>query len=139
MTDHDLISALYDEVGVITYCGGDSSGDHETALAFVLFVKALPDTRIHPDDIRENTTGDFATSPSWSALALEYVFSDRSQEDHEEIVIEFFATLTPAQRARAWSSVRTQVTKCGLGASDQAKPILDALAKRIDLSALKSD
>ena len=125
MTDHELISALYDEVGVITYCGGDDAGDHETALAFVQFVKALPDTSIHPDDIRANT----ATSPSWSALALEYVFSDRSQEDHVEIVIQFFATLTPAQRARAWSGVRAQVTKFGLSA--RAKPILDALAKRI--------
>ena len=134
MTDHELISALYDEVGVISYCGGDSSGDHEIALAFVLFVKALPDTRIHPDDIDENTVSDFATSPSWSALALEYVFSDRSQEDHEEIVIDFFSTLTPAQRARAWSSVRTQATNSGLVGSDRERSILDALAKRIDLS-----
>src|ERR1044071_2862265 len=108
MTDHELITALYDEVGVIAYCGGDTSGDRETALAFVRFVMALPDTRIHPDDVRENMQGDFDTSPTWSALALEYVFSDRSQEDHEELVIDFFATLTPAQRARAWSSVRAQ-------------------------------
>jgi hypothetical protein len=130
MTDHELISAMYDEVGVITYCGGDGAGDHEIALAFVLFVKALPDTWIHPDDIRGNTS----TSPSWSALALEYVFSDRSQEDHVEIVIQFFATLTPAQRARAWSGVRAQVTTSGLAGSDREKPILDALAERIDLS-----
>jgi hypothetical protein len=124
MTDHELISALYEEVGVITYCGGDTSGDAETALAFVLFVTALPETRIHPDDIRDNTV---ATNPQWSALALEYVFSDRCETEHREIIIEFFATLTPAQRARAWRSVRAQA----IGGSIA---ILDALAQRISIA-----
>jgi hypothetical protein len=127
MTDHELITALYDEVGVITYCGGDSSGGDATALAFVLFVKALPDTRIHPKDIRDNTSG----SPKWSALALEYVFSDRCPVDHEEIVIEFFATLPPAERANAWKSVRTQALNLGLEGSNQTTAILDAIAERI--------
>ena len=132
MTDHELITALYDEAGVISYCGGE--GDDETALAFVRFVRGLPETRIHPNDVRENTAGDYETSPRWSALALEYVFSDRDQEEHEELVIEFFATLTPAQRARAWSAVRARATSSRLVRSDKAKPIFDALDERIEHS-----
>jgi hypothetical protein len=46
-------------------------------------------------------------------------------------LIEFFATLTPTQRACAWSAVRAQATDSRLARSDKAQRIFDALDERI--------
>jgi hypothetical protein len=135
MNDRDLIDGLNDELGPLRFCGGESR-DFEIALAFVRFVNALPDPRIHPDDVEENTQAKFETDPFWSALALEYAFSDSSSEDHTEIVLEFYATLTTEQRLRAWGSVRPQVENCGdLCETNSVRPLVDALAERLGISA----
>jgi hypothetical protein len=134
MNDRDLIDGLNDQLGPL-FCGGESR-DFDIALAFVRFVNALPGSRIHPDDIEENTQAKFETDPFWSALALEYVFSDRSSEDHTEIVLEFYATLTAEQRLRAWGSVRLQVENYGnLCETASVRPLVDALAERLGISA----
>lgn len=131
MDDHELIIALEHEYGSLLFCGGDETADLETAVAFVRFVESLPATRIHADDIVENT---IVENPRWSARALEYVFSDSSPEQHAEIVVEFLATLTADLRANAWSSVRAQIAAESGGDHDEAreKPLLDALGDRIE-------
>src|SRR5262245_53994896 len=125
MNDHELVMALDKEYG------GDESGDLDTAIAFVRFVQSLPETDIHPDDVDDNNKeGD----PRWTALALEYVFSDDSYEAHAEIVIEFFATLTAAQRTRAWTSVHAQASRIAPEDAELGEPgrtLLEALAERI--------
>jgi hypothetical protein len=129
MDDRDLIWALNDEFGTLTFCGGDSrKSDAELALAFVRFVETLPDTRIHPDDIEENMNADVEKDPFWSALALEYVFSDHSSEDHIEVIVDFYATLTDAQRARAWGHIWRLIA--GPSTSPQA-PHIEALVTAV--------
>jgi len=129
MTDRELVEALTREYGDVQFCG--RTGDLEIATAFVAFVQALPDTRIHPNDILENTLeGSAPKDVMWSAQALEYVFSDHSPRAHADVVVEFFATLTASQRAHAW---RAAYAECELAGAD-AGTLLDALAERIALS-----